>query len=102
MTEDQEKITARKVGEVSLEAMKAMSRALNDWARNSKHPTPLIVYAAYVAVRAIADASPPPTDDQETVDLLRDIVGVMKKHVTLGAIDRSAPDPMPGVKVWLA
>ena len=102
MTDEQERYTARKVGEVSLEAMKAMSKALNDWAAHSKHSTPLLVYAMYVAVRAIAEASPPPSDDPETNDLIRDIIAVMKKHVALGAIDRDAPEPMPGAKVWLA
>lgn len=102
MTDEQERYTARKVGEVSLEAMKAMSKALNDWASESDHATPLLHFAIYVAIHALAEASPPPVQGQESQDLLSDIVRVMKKHVALGTIDRGAPEPLPGSKVGRA
>lgn len=103
MTDEQERYTARKVGEVSLEAMKAMSKALNDWASESDHATPLLHFAIYVAIRSLAGASQCPVDDQESRDLLADVIRVMEKHVVVGSIDRrDTPQPIPSAKVGLA
>lgn len=102
MTDEQERYTARKVGEVSIEAMQAMSKALNEWIRSSKHNAPLLHFGLYVAIRALAEASPPPVQDQESQDLLSDIVRAMKRHVALGTIEKDSPEPLPGAKVGRA
>lgn len=75
---------------------------MSGWVAQSKHSPSLLHFGLYVAIRALAEASPPPVQDQESQDLLSGIVRVMKKHVALGTIDRGAPEPLPGSKVGRA